>query len=69
MNLEDQAHKDIDKMWTESDWIIQDYEDRNLNVGLGVAAREYPLSKDNAVHELFIDSQPIGIVETKKYEL
>lgn len=67
MNPEDKARKDIDKMLTDSGWIIQDYEDRNLSEGLGVAVREYPLSKDNADYALFIDSQPVGVVEAKKY--
>jgi len=67
LNPEDKARKDIDKMLTDSGWIIQDYEDRNLSEGLGVAVREYPLSKDNADYALFIDSQPVGVVEAKKY--
>ena len=67
MNPEDQARLDIDKMLANSGWIIQDYEDRNLSAGLGVAVREYPLSKDNADYALFIDSQPVGVVEAKKY--
>ncbi len=67
MNPEDQARKDIDKMLIESGWIIQDYDTRNLSAGLGVAVREYPLSKDNVDYALFIDSQPVGVVEAKKY--
>ena len=67
MNPEDQARKDIDKMLTDSGWVVQDYEDRNLSAGLGIAVREYPLSKDNADYALFIDSQPVGVVEAKKY--
>ncbi len=67
MNPEDQARKDIDKMLIESGWIIQDYEDRNLSESLGVAVREYPLSKDNADYALFLNSQPVGVVEAKKY--
>lgn len=67
MKPEDNARKDIDKMLTESGWIIQDYETRNLSEGLGIAVREYPLSKDNADYALFINSQPVGVVEAKKY--
>ena len=66
MNPEDKARKGIDKMLTDSGWIIQDYDDRNLSAGLGVAVREYPLSKDNADYALFINSQPVGVVEAKK---
>jgi type I restriction enzyme, R subunit len=67
MNPEDKARVGIDKMLTDSGWIIQDYEDRNLSESLGVAVREYPLSKDNADYALFINSQPVGVVEAKKY--
>ena len=67
MRPEDNARQEIDKMLTDSGWIIQDYEDRNLSAGLGIAVREYPLSKDNADYALFIDSQPVGVVEAKKY--
>ncbi len=48
MKPEDRARKDIDKMLIESGWVIQDYDDRNLSDSLGVAVREYPLSKDKA---------------------
>jgi type I restriction enzyme, R subunit len=67
MNPEDTARQDIDKMLTDSGWIVQDYENRNLSESLGVAVKEYPLSKDNADYALFLDSQPVGVVEAKKY--
>ena len=67
MKPEDNARQQIDKMLTESGWIIQDYEDRNLSAGLGIAVREFPLSKDNADYALFIDSQPVGVIEAKRY--
>ena len=67
MNPEDKARQDIDKMLTDSGWVIQDYDDRNLSAGLGVAVREYPLSKVHADYALFIDSQPVGVIEAKKY--
>ena len=67
MRPEDSARKEIDKMLTNSGWIIQDYETRNLSESLGIAVREYPLSKDNVDYALFINSQPVGVVEAKKY--
>ncbi len=67
MRPEDSARQEIDKMLIDSGWIIQDYEDRNLSAGLGIAVREYPLNKDNADYALFIDSQPVGVIEAKKY--
>ena len=66
MNPEDRARQDIDRMLTDSGWAVHDYENRNLSAGLGVAVREYPLSKDHADYALFIDSQPVGVIEAKK---
>ena len=66
MNPEDKARKEIDKMLTDSGWIIQDYGELNLGVGLGIAVREFPLGKDAADYALFIDRQPVGVVEAKK---
>ena len=67
MNPEDKARQEIDKMLTDSGWVIQDHNDRNLSAGLGIAVREYPLGKENADYALFIDSQPVGVVEAKRY--
>lgn len=66
MNPEDKARKEIDKMLENSDWIIQDYADLDLGAGLGVAIREFPLGQDSADYSLFIDKQPVGVVEAKK---
>lgn len=67
MKSEDIERKEIDNMLTDSGWIVQDYEDRNLSESLGVAVREYPLSTDNVDYALFINSQPVGVVEAKKF--
>ena len=67
MRPEDSARQEIDKMLIDSGWIIQDHETRNLSESLGIAVREYPLSKDNVDYALFINSQPVGVVEAKKY--
>lgn len=67
MNKESEARQNIDKMLTESGWLIQDYVSRNLSEGLGVAVREYQLGKNSADYALFIDSQPVGVIEAKKY--
>ena len=65
MEPEEEARKDIDKMLSASGWILQDYKDLNLGAGLGVAVREYPLSKDASDYALFIDRMPVGVVEAK----
>ena len=66
MEPEEKARIQIDKMLTDSGWIIQDYGELNLGAGLGVAVREFPISKDNPDYALFIDRQPVGVVEAKK---
>jgi len=66
MDPEEQARLKIDQMLTDSGWIIQDYGELNLGVGLGIAVREFPLGKDAADYALFIDRQPVGVVEAKK---
>jgi len=63
---EAQARFQIDKMLTETGWIIQDYSELNLGAGFGVAVREFPLGKDSADYALFIDRNPVGVVEAKK---
>ena len=66
MDPEEQARLKIDKMLTDSGWTIQDYGELNLGAGLGIAVREFPLGKDAADYALFIDRQPVGVVEAKK---
>ncbi len=63
---EAKARTKIDKMLSETGWIIQDYGELNLGAGKGIAVREYPLGKDAADYVLFIDRFPVGVVEAKK---
>ena len=66
MGQEAVAREDIDRMLRESGWIIQDYSDLDLGAGLGVAVREYTIGRDKADYALFIDHEPVGVVEAKK---
>ena len=63
---EAQARQQIDKMLSESGWIIQDYDQRMLSAGVGVAVREYPTGKGPVDYALFIDGIVVGVVEAKK---
>jgi type I restriction enzyme, R subunit len=65
MEPEDAARQNIDRMLEESGWVLQDYKDLNLGAGFGVAVREYPLSKEASDYALFIDRNPVGVVEAK----
>ena len=66
MEPEEQARRQIDKMLEESGWVIQDYGALNLGAGFGIAVREFPLGKDSADYALFIDRNPVGVIEAKK---
>lgn len=65
MTPEEKARRNIDRMLTESGWMVQDYKDMNLGAGFGIAIREYPLGKESADYALFIDRNPAGVVEAK----
>lgn len=65
MEPEAQAREEIDKMLKASGWILQDYKDLNLGAGLGIAVREFPLSKDASDYALFVNRVPVGVIEAK----
>ena len=59
------AGRNIDQLLELSGWEIQDYKELNLNASLGVAIREFPLSKDHADYALFVDKKLVGVIEAK----
>jgi type I restriction enzyme, R subunit len=63
---EQKARENIDKQLEQSGWTIQDYTQANLTVSLGVAVREYPIDTGEADYMLFIEGQPVGVIEAKK---
>lgn len=65
MTPEEEARKNIDHRLEESGWTVQDHKNINLGAGLGVAVREFPLGKESADYALFIDRNPVGVVEAK----
>jgi type I restriction enzyme R subunit len=66
MNPEDEARQNIDKMLGESGWVIQDFKNFDLSAGFGIAIREYPLSKNHSDYALFVNRNPVGVLEAKK---
>jgi type I restriction enzyme, R subunit len=66
MDPEDQARQKIDHMLIESGWVIQNKDQINLGEGLGVAVREYHTSNGPVDYALFVDRNPVGVVEAKK---
>ncbi len=65
-NPEQQARDNIDRMLVDAGWVVQDKKQIDFNAGLGVAVREYKTDIGPADYVLFVDRQPVGIVEAKK---
>lgn len=68
MTPEEKGRLIIDEKLCPSGWIIQDMNCLNLAVSLGVAVREFPTSTGEVDYALFIDGQPVGVVEAKREE-
>ena len=65
---EQKARDNIDRMLEVSGWVVQDKKRIDFNAGPGVAVREYLTDIGPADYVLFVDRQPVGIVEAKKEE-
>jgi type I restriction enzyme, R subunit len=44
---------------------VQDYDQMNISVGLGVAIREFPLTTGSAEYMLYADGKAVGEIEAK----
>lgn len=66
MTPEDQARLKIDQRLVQSGWVVQDADELNSAVSLGVAVREYPTSTGPVDYALFVDGVPAGVIEAKK---
>ncbi len=62
---EELARKNIDAQLTAAGWIIQDRQEINLYAGPGVAVREFPVEGGEVDYMLFVDRNPVGVVEAK----
>lgn len=67
-NPEQIARDHIDRLLTESGWLVQPKSKLNLAAGLGVAVTEYRTDTGPVDYLLFIDRKPVGIIEAKKAE-
>ncbi|MGK7930548.1 MAG: hypothetical protein AB4041_03815, partial [Microcystaceae cyanobacterium] len=65
---ENQARDLIDTKLRQSGWVIQDYKTLNWNASLGIAMREYQTDAGFADYVLFVDRNPVGIIEAKRDE-
>ena len=65
MSPEAQARQHIDAKLAAAGWLVQDMKRLNLGAGRGVAVREYPTHTGPADYVLFIDREPVGVIEAK----
>lgn len=68
MTPEAQARSRIDARLHQAGWAVQDVQQLNLGAAQGVAVREYPTDSGPADYLLFIDRQPVGVIEAKRDE-
>ena len=65
MTPEVKARKNIDKMLIEAGYVIQNKNEFNRTISLGVAVREFQTASGPVDYLLFIDGTPVGVVEAK----
>jgi type I restriction enzyme, R subunit len=65
MTPEQRARLNIDKMLELAGWQVQDLNALNLGVATGIVVREYPTETGPADYIIFIDREPVGVIEAK----
>ncbi|GAB1489735.1 type I restriction-modification enzyme R subunit C-terminal domain-containing protein [Opitutaceae bacterium] len=68
-NPEQVARDAIDAQLRASGWVIQSKDAINFHEGQGQAIREYTTDTGPADYVLFVDRQPVGVIEAKKETL
>lgn len=66
MTPEEKARIDIDELLNLAGWIVQDVDKVNMGAGLGIAVREFQTKTGPADYVLFVNREPVGIVEAKQ---
>ncbi|NBD21179.1 DEAD/DEAH box helicase family protein [Aquabacterium fontiphilum] len=66
MTPEAKARQIIDERLTAAGWSVQDMKALNLGASDGVAVREYPTDSGPADYVLFVNRNPVGVIEAKK---
>ncbi len=62
---EQQARDTIDTQLEQAGWVVQNKRAIDFSVGHGVAIREYQTEAGPADYVLFVNKQPIGVIEAK----
>lgn len=66
MTPEAKARELIDRKLEQAGWVIQDMKQLNLSASPGIAIREFPTDTGPADYVLFVNRQPLGVIEAKK---
>src|SRR5690242_2180982 len=66
MTPEALARQMIDRRLESAGWKVQDLKAANLGAAAGVAVREYPTDTGPADYLLFVNRQPVGVIEAKR---
>lgn len=65
MSPEEKARIEIDKQLNAAGYVVQDMSELNLFAAKGVVVREYPTDTGEVDYLIFVNQQPIGIIEAK----
>jgi type I restriction enzyme R subunit len=68
-NPEQIARDAIDAQLRAAGWVVQDKNAIDFSAGRGIAVREYSTDTGPADYVLFVDGQPVGVIEAKKETL
>ena len=66
MTPEARARVQVDQKLGAAGWTVQDLKELNLGAAYGVAVREYPTDTGPADYVLFVDREPVGVIEAKR---
>ena len=66
MSPEEKARLEIDKQLNNAGYVVQDLKDLDLTAAKGVVVREYPTNTGEVDYLIFINQQPVGIIEAKE---
>ncbi len=63
---ESKARQNIDRMLKDAGWAVQSMKGVNPSESLGIAICEYPTDTGPVDYALFVDREPVGVIEAKK---
>jgi type I restriction enzyme R subunit len=66
MTPEQKARVNIDQMLLNAGYVIQDMCEFNRTAALGVAVREFSTNSGEVDYLIFIDGEPVGVIEAKE---